>query len=171
MNRRSWLLISAAALGLPSCGRQITARRQVSYHFESGRTALLKNGLAYAPRGAPKAVRQAIRAGNRLQKMPYKWGGGHARLDDSGYDCSGAVSYILRAAGLLGGAMPSTGFFSYGKRGEGKWITVYVRKGHVFMTIAGLRLDTGGSGGRTGPRWKTMNRSGKGHVMRHPPGF
>ena len=25
----------------------------------------------------------------------YKWGGGRARLEDSGYDCSGSVSYVL----------------------------------------------------------------------------
>ena len=69
------------------------------------------------------------------------------------------------------GSRPSRGFFSYGKRGEGKWITVYVRDGHVFMTIAGLRLDTGGSGNRTGPRWKPEQRKTRGHVMRHPPGL
>jgi hypothetical protein len=67
--------------------------------------------------------------------------------------------------------MPSKGFFNYGKKGEGRWITVYTRRGHVFMTIAGLRLDTGGTGNRTGPRWKTATRPGKGHVMRHPAGL
>jgi hypothetical protein len=67
--------------------------------------------------------------------------------------------------------MPSKGYFSYGKKGEGDWITVYVRSGHVFMTVAGLRLDTGGPGGRSGPRWKPETRSGKGHIMRHPSGL
>ena len=46
-----------------------------------------------------------------------------------------------------------------------------VRPGHVFMTVAGLRLDTGWGGGRTGPRWKPMSRPAKGHVMRHPDGY
>jgi len=157
--------------GLVSCSSQVKARQPVSYHFESGRTALLKDGLAYAPRRAPAAVIRAIAAGNRLQGKPYKWGGGHARLQDSGYDCSGTVSYVLREAGLLKGSMPSRGYFSYGKKGEGKWITLYIRNGHVFMTVAGLRLDTGGPGGESGPRWKTATRQGRGHVMRHPAGL
>ena len=157
--------------GAVSCSNQVKAKRPVAYRFDHGRTALLKDGVAYAPKGAPASVKRAIAAGNRLQDMPYKWGGGHARLDDSGYDCSGTVSYVLREAGLMRGSMPSNGFFKYGKKGDGKWITVYIRKGHVFMTVAGLRLDTGGSGARSGPRWKTATRQGKGHVMRHPGGL
>jgi hypothetical protein len=154
-----------------SCSSQVKAKHPVSYQFDHGRTALLKDGMAYAPRNAPPAVIRAIAAGNRLQGKPYKWGGGHARHNDSGYDCSGTVSYVLREAGLLKGSIPSSGYFSYGKKGEGKWITLYIRKGHVFMTIAGLRLDTGGSGDRSGPRWKPETRQGKGHVMRHPAGL
>jgi hypothetical protein len=165
------LAFVALAGGLVSCSSQVKARRPVSYHFQNGRTALLKNGVAYAPRNAPTEVKRAIAAGNRLQNMPYKWGGGHAKLNDSGYDCSGTVSYVLREAGLLKGCLPSKGYFSYGKKGEGKWITLYVRDGHVFATIAGLRLDTGGPGGRSGPRWKTETRQGVGHVMRHPAGL
>ena len=157
--------------GLVSCSSQVKARKPVSYRFEYGRTALLKNGVAYAPRNAPAAVKRAIAAGNRLQGKPYKWGGGHARQNDSGYDCSGTVSYVLREAGLLKGSMPSRSYFKYGKKGEGRWITIYIRKGHVFMTVAGLRLDTGGPGGETGPRWKTATRQGRGHVMRHPAGL
>lgn len=156
---------------LVSCSSQVKARKQVSYRFEHGRTAMLKNGVAYAPRNAPPAVKRAIAAGNRLQGKPYKWGGGHARHNDSGYDCSGTVSYVLREAGLMKGSMPSSGYFNYGKKGEGRWITIYIRKGHVFVTIAGLRLDTGGSGARSGPRWKPQTREGRGHVMRHPAGL
>ncbi len=167
----SILLLLLPLLGLTSCGRQAKAKHPVSYRFEHGHTAMLRNGVAYAPKRAPEAVKRAIAAGNRLQGKPYKWGGGHARHNDSGYDCSGTVSYVLREAGLLKGSMPSNGYFSYGKKGEGDWITVYVRKGHVFMTVAGLRLDTGGPGGRTGPRWKPQTRNGKGHVMRHPAGL
>lgn len=110
-------------------------------------------------------------AGNRLQRMPYKWGGGHAQLVDSGYDCSGTVSYVLRATGLIDGCLASNEYFNYGEPGPGRWITVYVRRGHVFMTVAGLRLDTGGPGGRSGPRWKPETRQAEGYVMRHPAGF
>ena len=156
---------------LVSCSSQVKARHPVSYRFEYGRTAMLKNGMAYAPKNAPAAVKRAIAAGNRLQGKPYKWGGGHGRQSDSGYDCSGTVSYVLREAGLLKGSLPSKSYFSYGKKGQGKWITLYIRRGHVFMTVAGLRLDTGGPGGRSGPAWKPQTRQGVGHVMRHPSGF
>lgn len=157
--------------GLVACSNQVKARKPVSYRFQHGRTALLKDGVAYAPKNAPSAVKRAIAAGNRLQGKPYKWGGGHANPNDSGYDCSGTVSYVLREAGLLKGALHSRTFFDYGKKGEGKWITIYIRKGHVFMTVAGLRLDTGGPGGRSGPRWKPETRQSVGHYMRHPSGY
>lgn len=157
--------------GLVSCSNQVKAKRPVSYRFQDGRTAMLKNGIAYAPRSAPAAVKRALAAGNRLQSKPYKWGGGHANFDDSGYDCSGSVSYVLREAGLMDGCGTSRGFFDYGKKGEGKWITLYIRNGHVFMTVAGLRLDTGGPGNESGPRWKTATRQGVGHVVRHPAGY
>ena len=166
-----FLLMALGIGALPSCSNQVKARKPVCYRFEHGRTALLKNGVAYAPRNAPMAVKRALAAGNRLQDMPYEWGGGHARHDDNGYDCSGAVSYVLREAGLLRGSLTSKGFFSYGKKGEGRWITIYVRKGHAFITVAGLRLDTGGPGHRTGPRWKPETRQTHGHVMRHPRGL
>ncbi len=166
------LLALIPVLGsLASCSNQVKARKPVSYRFEYGRTAMLKNGVAYAPRSAPPAVKRAIAAGNRLQGKPYKWGGGHARHHDSGYDCSGTVSYVLREAGLMKGSLPSRGYFAYGKKGEGRWITIYIRRGHVFMTVAGLRLDTGGPGGESGPRWKPETRRSLGHVMRHPAGL
>ncbi|MEI6676296.1 MAG: NlpC/P60 family protein [Verrucomicrobiota bacterium] len=103
--------------------------------------------------------------------MPYKWGGGHAKFLDGGYDCSGTVSYVLREAGIHSGCLSSKEYFNYGDPGPGKWITIYVRRGHVFMTIAGLRLDTGGSGERSGPRWKPQPRHAEGYVMRHPVGY
>jgi len=70
----------------------------------------LVNGRAVAPADAPAVVRRVVEAGNRLQDKPYKWGGGHAQLNDDGYDCSGAVSYVLREAGLMKGSTTSKGF-------------------------------------------------------------
>ena len=168
---RIFLVVLPLAGGLVSCSNQVKARHPVVYHFEAGRTALLQDGVAYAPRNAPAAVKHAVAAGNRLQRKPYKWGGGHQRHDDSGYDCSGTVSYVLGEAGLIRDAIPSKGYFHFGKKGAGKWITIYTRRGHVFVTIAGLRLDTGGPGSRSGPRWKPESREGVGHVMRHPSGL
>ena len=143
----------------------------MSYRYEAGHSAHLWHGLAFPPSNAPTAVKRAFAAGNRLQTLPYKWGGGHANLVDSGYDCSGTVSYVLRGAGLLDGCAASKEYFDYGEPGPGKWITVYTRRGHVFMTVAGLRLDTGGSGGRSGPRWKPETRQANEYVMRHPGGY
>ncbi|MFD0893118.1 C40 family peptidase [Luteolibacter ambystomatis] len=172
MKRFLLLLLALPVVGgLSSCSSQVEAKRPVSYHFESGKTAMLQGGLAYAPRNAPDAVKRAVAAGNRLQGKPYKWGGGHANGEDWGYDCSGTVSYVLRSAGLMKGVGTSKDYFSYGNKGEGRWITIYTRKGHVFMTIAGLRLDTGGRGGGDGPRWRPQTRSAKGTVMRHPDGL
>lgn len=133
----------------------------------------LLDRVAVAPAGVPSLVLTAVAAGNRLQTKSYKWGGGRSRLEDSGYDCSGSVSYVLIKAGLLGAPLNSGSFTRYGAPGRGRWITIYARHGHVFMTICGLRLDTGGSGGRgeSGPRWRTHMRGSSGFVMRHPPGF
>lgn len=171
---KRWLILLtlvALAAGFSSCSSQVSASRPVVYRFEAGRTALLRDGLAYAPKSAPSSVKRAIQAGNRLQSKPYKWGGGHRILNDSGFDCSGSVSYVLREAGLLRGCNDSRGFLKYGKKGEGEWITVYIRKGHVFLTVAGLRLDTGGTHQETGPRWKPERRGVRGYVVRHPSGL
>ena len=48
-----------------------------------GSIVLLVNGVAYAPKRSPLAVKRAIAAGNRLQGKPYKWGGGHRGWQDS----------------------------------------------------------------------------------------
>jgi cell wall-associated NlpC family hydrolase len=55
--------------------------------------------VAYAPANAPRAVQRAIWAGERIRLKPYVYGGGHAKWNDVGYDCSGSVSYVLHAAG------------------------------------------------------------------------
>jgi cell wall-associated NlpC family hydrolase len=130
---------------------------------EDGRTAL-------APRSAPQAVKDAIAAANRITKKPYRYGGGHGDFEDSGYDCSGAVSYALHGAGLLRSPRASSGFMSYGSRGEGEWITIYAHGGHAYIVIAGLRFDTSGRG-EDGPRWRREPRSARGYTVRHPEGL
>lgn len=139
----------------------------------SGSRAVLRNGIAYAPARAPQNVKNAIWAVNALRRKPYRWGGGHASFHDRGYDCSGAVSYALHYAGVLASPMPSTGFLDYGRRGRGKWITIYSRPGHTFAVIAGLRLDTTDfqRGGNTGPRWHADMRDTDDFVARHPSGL
>jgi hypothetical protein len=103
--------------------------------------------------------------------MPYIFGGGHGG-PSRGLDCSGTVSYVLRTCGLIQGSITSSGFKKYGNSGPGKYITIYARDGHVFMTICGLRLDTTSQGsGHIGPRWNEKPRTTKTFVMRHPPGL
>ncbi len=87
------------------------------------------------------------------------------------YDCSGAVSYVLRTAGLMRGSMPSEGFRRYGASGFGNWVSIYAKSGHVFMVVAGLRFDTGWTNAPRGPRWTTRGRPADGTVVRHPPGL
>lgn len=165
------LLSCGVLVSLCSSCFQVRATQPVEYRYIPGRTALLKNGIAHAPPRAPRAVVRALAAGNELQGKPYVWGGGHASRSTHGYDCSGAASYVLRRAGLLRGSLTSRGFLKYGSRNSGDWITVYCNDGHVFLTIAGLRLDTGGGSARTGPRWKPQRRGVKGFYMRHPSGY
>jgi hypothetical protein len=128
------------------------------------------NRTAVAPAGAPPQVVKAVAAANAITRKPYKWGGGHGRWRDSGYDCSGTVSYVLHAAGLLKVSRDSSGLMSYGARGTGKWITIYANGGHAYMVIAGLRFDTSGRG-EDGPRWRLEPRSGRAFVKRHPAGL
>ena len=136
------------------------------------RAKLKPNGKAVAPAGAPQSVIDAIAAGNRIRKKPYIYGGGHASFDARGYDCSGAVSYVLNAAGLLSSPMPSGPLMKWGSAGKGSWITVYANGGHAYAVIAGLRWDTSsmGSGGN-GPRWRATKRSPRGFAVRHASGF
>lgn len=118
----------------------------------------------------PKPVRRVISAGNRIATAPYLWGGGHGSWKDSGYDCSGSLSYALHGGGLLDSPLNSTGFESWGEPGEGKWITIYANAGHAYMVIAGRRFDTT-SRKLTGNRWTNEMRSSSGYVARHPPGL
>src|SRR5437773_8097676 len=106
----------------------------------SGNEAHLRGGLALAPSNAPLCVKRAIWAANQLRTKPYRYGGGHRSFYDTGYDCSGTVSYALAGAGLVSVPLSSNDLRAYGSRVRGKWITVYVRSGHAFAVIAGLRL-------------------------------
>jgi peptidoglycan hydrolase-like protein with peptidoglycan-binding domain len=114
-------------------------------------------------------VARAIAAANRIATLPYRYGGGHGSFNDSGYDCSGSVSYVLHGAGLLSSPLDSTGLMSYGAPGPGRHITIYANSGHAFMTIDGRRFDTGYGG--EGNRWASGSRPTAGFVVRHPPGL
>ncbi len=140
--------------------------------------AKIWNGKAIAPRGAPARVKRMIAAGNRLIGKPYRYGGGHRSLGralDSGYVCSGTVSYALFGGRFLKTPLDSTGFMSWGRSGPGRWITVYAHGGHAYVVVAGLRLDTGlrdpDAPTTSGPAWSKRLRTTGGFVARHPAGF
>ena len=131
---------------------------------------VLKNGVALPPLEAPPEVRAIFEAGNTIARSPYKWGGGHGKWQDNGYDCSGSVSYALNAGGFVNASMPSGGYMRWGKPGKGKWITIYTNPGHMFMVVAGVRFDTVARG-QTGSRWINSSVDTSGYVARHPEGY
>ena len=143
----------------------------------AGTTAALNPaGSATAPAGAPKPVRKAINAANRIRTRPYIWGGGHRSFKSRGYDCSGAVSYVLHAAGLLRRPMVSGALGTrWGAPGIGQWITVYGSPSHAYMVVAGLRFDTSQAGDSlsqgSGPRWRTTLPTAGGYSSRFSPGL
>jgi len=132
-------------------------------------------GKAYPPVDAPIEVKEAIWAANEIVGKPYKYGGGHAKVKDTGYDCSGTVSSALLGGGLMEGTpLDSSSFMRWGAPGQGTWVTVYTNPSHAFVVIAGLRLDTSAAGdpsGNSGPQWRPVLRNTKGFKARHPEGF
>jgi peptidoglycan hydrolase-like protein with peptidoglycan-binding domain len=136
-------------------------------------TAAPASGAAAASTatGSPPAgVALAVAAADRIASLPYVWGGGHAAWEAAGYDCSGSVSYVLHAAGVLSSPEDSAGFETYGAAGPGRWITIYASADHVFMTIGGLRFDTSGATA-AGSRWQPLEPTPAGYVVRHPIGL
>jgi hypothetical protein len=135
--------------------------------------AKLRGARAIAPPAAPPAVKAMIAAANHIRHRPYRWGGGHRNWRSHGYDCSGSVSYVLHAAGLLDWPLISTGFMRWGRGGAGSWVRIYANHEHVFMVIAGLRWDTSyiTDGDRSGPGWSEQMRPTGGFRVRHPVGL
>jgi hypothetical protein len=119
---------------------------------------------------AEAVIAAMVRGGNRIARLPYVWGGGHGSFSAPGYDCSGSVSYVLHAAGLLGTPEDSIGLESYGKPGPGRHVTIYANSEHAWMTIDGRRYDTIAFQ-ETGTRWSSTVTSGAGYVERHPVGL
>jgi peptidoglycan hydrolase-like protein with peptidoglycan-binding domain len=128
------------------------------------------DGLAVPPPGAPAAVVAIIQAGNQIAHRPYLYGGGHETWQDSGYDCSGSVSFALHGAGLIDTPMSSYDFPGWGQPGPGQWVTVYGMQSHAYMVVAGIRFDTSASKGG-GSRWTTAPRSSAGYSAVHPAGL
>jgi hypothetical protein len=88
----------------------------------------------------------------------YEWGGGHnAAFSPThgsghgsgpgiGYDCSGSVSAVLHAAGLLKMPEVASEFMSYGLPGPGA-VSIFASPTHVFMSLDGKFFGTHGADG------------------------
>ena len=165
---------SAAGTGAAEYGtRRESPKRQV---VPGTRAKRLRSGYAAAPAAAPLRVKKVIWAANDIVGKPYRYGGGHnPTFKDTGYDCSGTVSYALRGGRFVKSPMPSGSYMRWGAAGRGRWITTYSNSGHMFAVIAGLRLDTSSAGERVssgeGPRWRKNLRGGAGFAVRHPARF
>ncbi|MGI8904563.1 MAG: hypothetical protein ACR2IP_13145 [Solirubrobacteraceae bacterium] len=160
------------ALAQPVSDAQVRAELAASgLSARAGQATLTSSGLALAPAGAPAVVQQVIAAGNQIAHLPYRFGGGHGTFEDTAYDCSGSLSFVFAAAGLLGSPMTSGDLESWGRQGRGKWITVFANAGHTFMYIAGLRFDTVALA-ETGSRWSNRSATeGDAFAVRHPQGL
>jgi hypothetical protein len=130
-------------------GQRVASPRPAAAPLAAAEAATLgPDGRAIAPESAPPEVKATVEAANRIVGKPYKYGGGHGRWEDSGYDCS-----------------------IWEKPGKGMWITTYGNSGHSFMVVAGLRFDTGYNNAGKGPRWSEEMRPTGGYSVRHPAGF
>ncbi|MHB8657396.1 MAG: hypothetical protein ACYC91_05490 [Solirubrobacteraceae bacterium] len=161
---------------LPQPVSDAQVRRELAASGQSANPdqgTLTPGGLAIAPIDAPQAVQALITAGNAIARLPYRFGGGHGTFEDSAYDCSGSLSFVFAAAGLLNTTLTSGQLMSWGNAGPGRWITVFAAPGHTFMYVAGLRFDTVALA-ETGSRWSERSADEpdlRTFVVRHPPGL
>jgi 3D (Asp-Asp-Asp) domain-containing protein len=172
--------VSVASASAQSSSAQCSAAPETA----TEKAVILPDGRAVAPVGAPTAVKLAIAAGNLVHTLPYPAPDVHygslARLWPA-YDCSGATSFVLYGAGMLGAsALDSTGLESYGLPGPGRWITIYANPTHAWIVVAGIGFDTAEYGGPavpagSGPRWRSdpVANLGDGtqYAVRHPAGL
>jgi hypothetical protein len=102
---------------------------------------------------AGQMISAMIGAANNIDAhhYSYRWGGGHANFSGP-YDCSGAVSAVLHAAGLLSRPMVSGDFAHWGRPGRGA-VTIYANAGHVYMSILGRYFGTSYSNPGGGAGW------------------
>jgi peptidoglycan hydrolase-like protein with peptidoglycan-binding domain len=171
-----------AATGIVTVKVEKTLRHSIAALLTrpSGPARINPDGTATAPAGAPSAVMTMVAAANRIIHTSYCYAGGHGSWNSSCYDCSGAVGYVLHAAGMLSSPEPSGSMESWGSPGPGRWVSVYADAGHAFMVVAGRAFDTADFGGPnipdgSGPRWRsnpTGNlQDGGSYVVRHPAGL
>ena len=145
--------------------------------------------LAWIPEGVPTTVQAMVVAGNELQELPYGPGGHPDPLGASEEDCSSTVNYVLYRSGvrpieeIVKDNPLAQDYVNWGDPGPGRWVTIYatdVPQPHMFIVIAGLRLDTSHNGtdegpnkNENGPRWRILSYipTWAKWSVRHPPGL
>src|ERR1700710_1445048 len=165
--------IRIAALGAALALSAVSGADPTIAQAHVPQATLPPGGRAITPPGAPPAVKAMIEAANRIHHRPYHWGGGHRSWNSAGYDCSGSVSYVMHAAGLLESPLDSTGFMRWGGGGTGSWVRIYGNHENVFAVIPGLRWDTSmtDDGVASGPIGQAYRRLGNGFLLHHPLGL
>ena len=161
---------AAAAAAAAQKADQASQAASEQVNQQAGGIPVDSAGTVSAPSGAPSSVVAMIAAANAIATLPYIWGGGHGSFAALGYDCSGSVSFVLNAGGLLSSPEVSGWFESYGDAGAGQWVTIYANPGHVWMQIAGWRYDTVALA-EDGTRWSQGGGEYSGFVVRHPAGL
>ena len=145
--------------------------------------------LALVPAAAPATVQAMVVAGNELQQLPYGPSGHPDPRGAREEDCSSTVNYVLYRSGvrpiaeIVRDNPLAQDYVDWGAPGPGRWVTIYATTeptDHVFVVIAGLRLDTSHNGtdvgpnsGEDGPRWRILDHipTWANWSVRHPPGL
>jgi hypothetical protein len=125
-------------------------------------------------------------AGNELQALPYGPGGHPDPRGAPEEDCSSTVNYVLYRAGIrpiseiVRDNPLARDYVRWGAPGPGRWVSILATTAHVFIVIAGLRLDTSHAGTdigpnrfQDGPRWRLLDHlpAWSPWSVRHPPGL
>ena len=178
--------------GLEGADTRLASETSTPVRFIAGERAMLSPGyghIALAPAGVPARVQAMVVAGNELQELPYGPDGHPDPRGATGEDCSSTVNYVLYRSGvrpiseIVADNPLAQDYVDWGAPGPGRWVTVYATTSptdHVFIVIAGLRLDTSHNGtdvgpnrNEDGPRWRILD-----HIptwahwsVRHPPGL
>lgn len=142
----------------------------------SGAAASSATGLGNMPAKAQKAYAKAVDIAG--QGLIYSWGGGHSSFAPTGgskgrgYDCSGAVSAVLHAAGELTHPETTGPLESFGKPGKGKFLTVYSCSEHCYLefNVPGKGLQRWAAENSTGVGFKSDSPPAHSYVARHIEG-
>ncbi len=171
-----------------------TVRDRTSTPVEliEGSIARLARGdghVALIPTRVPASVQAMLIGGNELQSLPYGPDGHPDPRGAPDEDCSSTVNYVLSRAGLrpideiVRDNPLAQDYVGWGVPGPGRWVTIYatdIPTPHVFLVIAGLRLDTSHAGtdvgpnrNQDGPRWRIFDGipTWAHWSVRHPPGL